>query len=173
MKRLTNLMIVAFTCCFMAYMSSCDSSDKKADNETEETTVETEVEEEDADDAVTCITDVDYDECVPNLDDTEETTVSVDSDEIDKKLDEFEEMVASFEKVVKDFAEGESDLYTLTKSTEKVQAMQNELDSSYKSEMSAEQHKRMTKISQRLTSALTNATLGTGKRTVEVLNDIL
>lgn len=172
MKRLTNLMIVAFTCCFMAYMSSCDSSDKKADNETEETTVETEVEEEDDDD-ITCITDVDYDECVPNLGDTEETTVSVDSDEIDKKLDEFEEMVASFEKVVKDFAEGETDLYTLTKSTEKVQAMQNELDSSYKSEMSAEQHKRMTKISQRLTSALTNATLGTGKRTVEVLNDIL
>lgn len=172
MKRLTNLMIVAFTCCFMAYMSSCDSSDKKADNETEETTVETEVEEED----VTCNTDFDYDECVPNLGDAEEEpTVSVDSDEIDKKLDEYEEMVASFEKVAKNFAEGKTDLYTLTTSTEKVQAVQNEINSTYKNEMSAEQHKRMTKLDLRLTAALTKG-MGGGKLTDEVmgtLGDIL
>lgn len=175
MKRLTNLLIVAFACCFMAYMSSCGSSDKKADKETEETTVETESEESEESEeevsAVACDNDFDYDECVPNIDDAEELTVSVDSDEIDKKIDEFEEMVASFEKIAKDFAEGESDLYTLTQTTEKVQALQHDINTLYKDEMSSEQANRMSKIGLRLTTALTKATVG-GKLTDEIMGGL-
>lgn len=143
MKRLSNIVIVFVSCCFIAFMASCKSDKQKI-----------------VDDALNDVFNETIDDAF-RFDDSElskefdvtaepsETTKSVGSEEIDKILDDFEEVVA----IIDGYSNGRIGPIELHKATEKAHSLQNDLDDSVE-EMSAEQLQRLAKITKRLTTAL-------------------
>lgn len=145
MKKVNYFLIPVFALALTACGS--DSKSSKAESASDEVSAVVDELNEALSDAETAF----------NTEVTEEVSESEsDNSRIDAFLDEYEDMIGEYDKYISKLKSGSIDMESLTNIASKAQSMQEKLDG-VKSNMSAKQLKRMTKLATKFTTVAAKA----------------
>lgn len=147
MKKVNYFLIPVFALALTACGS--DSKSSKAERASDEVSAAVDELNEALSDAETAF----------NTEVTEEVSESEsesDNSRIDAFLDEYEDMIGEYDKYISKLKSGSIDMESLTNIASKAQSMQEKLDG-VKSNMSAKQLKRMTKLATKFTTVAAKA----------------